>query len=215
MFLKIQGGEARARRQILRHLTAPPFARVLEVGIGDGANLPLLPRDWAFFGVDIALGPLEDCLDREPTMHGRLARAEAESLPFADGSFDACWTLGGFNYFADHEAALREMKRVTRPGGTVVVADEVPNLHRFGIGHLLGIKAIDALWLRALGLDRDFIAMVFNLEINPEHVIKDAWPDAVRHPIWGGLGYCYVDADSRGDSGSDERLAPLSRRNPS
>ena len=36
MFLKVQGGEARARWQILRHLTSTPFARVLEVGIGDG-----------------------------------------------------------------------------------------------------------------------------------------------------------------------------------
>ena len=40
----VQGGEARARRQILRHLSAPPLARVLEVGIGDGENLALLPR---------------------------------------------------------------------------------------------------------------------------------------------------------------------------
>ncbi len=100
LFLRVQGGEARARRQILRHLTAPPFARVLEVGIGDGENLRLLPRDWAAFGVDIALTPLEDCLDSDPRMAGRLARAEAEALPFADGTFDACWTLGGFNYFA-------------------------------------------------------------------------------------------------------------------
>ena len=214
LFLKVQGGEARARRQILRHLTAPPFARVLEVGIGDGANLSRLPQDWAVFGVDIALGPLEDCLDRHPAMYGHLARAEAESLPFADGAFDACWTLGGFNYFADHEVALREMKRVTRPGGTIIVADEVPNLHRFGIGHLLGIKAIDAFWLRALGLDRAFIAMVFDLVINPENVIKDAWPSAVRHKIWGGLGYCYVDADSPGNSGPNERNAPTQRRNP-
>src|SRR6185312_5958856 len=123
-FLKIQGGEARARRQILRHLSAPPFARVLEVGIGDGANLPLLPKDWTAYGVDIAMTQLEDCLERDPRMVGRLARAEAEALPFADGTFDACWTLGGFNYFRDHAAALLEMKRVTRPGGTLIVADE-------------------------------------------------------------------------------------------
>jgi SAM-dependent methyltransferase len=213
LFLKVQGGEARARRQILRHLTAPPFAKVLEVGIGDGANLGLLPMDWTAFGVDIALTPLEDCLDRDARMVGRLARAEAEALPFADGTFDACWTLGGFNYFADHGAALREMKRVTRPGGTLVVADEIPNLHRYGIGHLIGLKAIDAFWLRSLGLDREFVEMVFDLDANPEAAVKDAWPDAVRHPIWGGLGYCYVDNDPRGEADSDSRLDPPSWRN--
>jgi len=195
LFLKLQGGESRARRQILRHVQAPPFARVLEVGIGDGANLSLLPRDWAVFGVDIALTPLEDCLDRDPKMSGRLARAEAEVLPFPDDTFDACWTLGGFNYFSDHDAALREMKRVTRPGGSLVVADEIPNLHRYGIGHLLGMKQIDAFWLGALGLDTDFVEMVLNHEFNPDLVVKDNWPGAVRFPIWGGLGYCYVESD--------------------
>ena len=36
-------------------------------------------------------------------MAGRLAWAEAESLPFADATFDACWSVGGFNYYRDHE----------------------------------------------------------------------------------------------------------------
>ncbi len=206
LFLQVQGGEARARRQILRHLKSPPFARVLEVGIGDGANLALLPKDWAAFGVDISITQLEDCLDRDSRMVGRLARAEAEALPFADGTFDACWSLGGFNYFADHDSALREMKRVTRPGGALVVADEIPNLHRFGIGHLIGVKAIDAYWLRALGLDREFVEMVLNHDFDPDLTVKDAWPDAIRYPIWGGLGYCYVDFDSRSDSDSDSQL---------
>ena len=208
LFLMLQGGEPRARRQILRHLTAPPFARVLEVGIGDGANLGLLPRDWAAFGVDIALSQLEHCIDRDPRMEGRLARAEAEALPFADETFDACFTVGGFNYFADHEAALREMRRVTRPGGALVVADEVPNLHRFGIGHLIGLKAIDAFWLRVSGLDRAFVEMVFNHDFDPDLVVRDAWPNATRHSIWGGLGYCYVDFDSRADTDSDPQLRP-------
>lgn len=195
LFLRVQGGETRARRQILRHLTAPPFARVLEVGIGDGANLPLIARDWTAYGVDIARIPLGDCLGREPSMAGRLAHAEAEALPFADGAFDACWTLGGFNYFRDHEAALREMRRVTRPGGTLIVADEVPHLHRFGIGHLIGLKAFDVFWLRALGLDRDFVAMVLAGDLDVDSVIRGAWPGATRHPIWGGLGYCFVHSD--------------------
>ena len=49
------------------------------------------------------------------------------------------------------------MRRVTRPGGLVVVADESPRLHRAGLGHLIGVPAFDAWWLRQLGLDRDFV----------------------------------------------------------
>jgi SAM-dependent methyltransferase len=213
MFLKVQGGEARARRQILRHLMAPPFARVLEVGIGDGANLALLPSDWTVYGIDIAVSPLQDCVRRDPRTAGRLARAEAEALPFDDGTFDACWTIGGFNYFRDHAAALREMKRVTRPGGTLIVADEIPNLHRFGIGHLIGIKSIDAFWLRALGLDREFVDMILTHDFKPDPLIQDLWPGSTRHSIWSGLGYCFVYSDSSSSSDSGLRLDQPSRRN--
>src|SRR5436309_87776 len=52
VFLWFQGpGVASARRQVLRHLPERPTARVLEVGIGDGENLPLLPPGWEVFGV--------------------------------------------------------------------------------------------------------------------------------------------------------------------
>ena len=59
-------------------------------------------------------------------MAGRLAWAEAEQLPFPDATFDACYSIGGFTYYNDHAAALGEMRRVTRAGGPVVVADENP-----------------------------------------------------------------------------------------
>jgi SAM-dependent methyltransferase len=192
LFLRVQGGEARARRQILRHLSPASGARVLEVGIGDGANLPLIAPDWIAYGVDLAASPLKDCLVREPRMAGRLARAEAEALPFEDGTFDACWSIGGFNYFRDHAAALREMERVTRPGGTLIVADEIPNLHRYGIGHLIGLSSIDAFWLRALGLDREFVSMVLSNALDVDRVVVENWPGAVRHSIWCGLGYAFV-----------------------
>src|SRR5204862_8118113 len=83
LFLWFQGpGAAAARRQILRHLpTREAGARVLEVGIGDGENLPLLPPDWDVYGVDIALTQLAACRQRFPRMDGRLAWAEGEALP--------------------------------------------------------------------------------------------------------------------------------------
>ncbi len=135
-FLVLHGGVRRARMQILRHVlqVGRPDALALEVGIGDGENLAFLPSGWVVHGVDIAWTRLEACIARDPAMAGRLAWAEAERLPFEDATFDACWTIGGFTYFRDHDAALREMRRVTRPGGPVVVADEVPGLHAPGSG---------------------------------------------------------------------------------
>ncbi len=124
-------------------------------------------------------------------MAGRLAWAEGEKLPSEDDAFDASFTVGGFNYFGDHAAALREMGRVTKPGGVIVVADEAPWLHRCGIGHLIGVPRIDAAWLRLLGLDADFVEMVLDQRIDLAALFPEdeGWS---RSSIWRGLGYCAV-----------------------
>jgi SAM-dependent methyltransferase len=198
LFLRFQGpGQARARRQVLRHLPRIAGARVLEVGIGDGENVALLPRGWTVCGVDIARTQLAACRDRFPAMAGRLAWAEAEALPFDDGAFDAVFSVGGFNYFRDPAAALREMRRVARPGAPVVVADELPDLYRFAPGHALGLEAIDRWSLRAMGLDLEFIAMVFGHRVDLNALARAEWPGHRRFPIWNRLGYCLVDPDPR------------------
>jgi SAM-dependent methyltransferase len=194
LFLAMQGGARRARMSILRHVLAieRPAARVLEVGIGDGENLRLLPASWDVYGVDIARTQLLACTRRYLSMSGRLAWAEAEHLPFPDGTFDACYSIGGFTYYGDHASALEEMRRVTHAGGPVVVADETTGMHRAGIGHLIRLPAIDKVWLRQLGLDPGFIDMVLDFDVDLRAVTARVWPDSARLPIWGGLGYCLV-----------------------
>jgi SAM-dependent methyltransferase len=194
LFLAIQGGGRRARMSILRHLsTVDCFQpRVLEVGIGDGENLLFLPRSWTVYGVDISRRQLLACRDRFQSMNGRLAWAEAEHLPFPAATFDACYSIGGFTYYDDHAAALREMRRVTRLSGPVVVADESPGMHRAGIGHLIGRPTLDKRWLHWLGLDAEFVAMVMGYDVDLRRLTNQVWPGATRLPIWGHLGYCLI-----------------------
>jgi hypothetical protein len=85
------------------------------------------------------------------------------------------------------------MRRVTKPGGLVVVADESPRLHRAGLGHLIGVPSFDAWWLRRLGLDRDFVQMVLDFDIDLPALCTRVWPGAQRHSIWHRLGYCLVE----------------------
>jgi SAM-dependent methyltransferase len=197
-FLMLHGGVRKARVEILRHVigAAQPQALGLEVGIGSGENVPFLSTDWKIHGVDISRVQLGECVRHRPEMTGRLAWAEAENLPFADATFDACWSVGGFNYYSDHEAALREMRRVTKPGGPVVVADEVPGLHRAGLGHLLGLPSFDAWWLRKLGLDREFADMVLAFDVDLDALTGRVWPRLARHRIWHRMGYCLVDTST-------------------
>ena len=192
LFLTFQGGARRARRQILRHLDGlPSVARVLEVGIGDGENLRFLPSSWSHYGADLARKPLLGCIERVPAMHGRLAWAEAEALPFADTTFDACYSVGGFNYYADHARSLSEMARVTRPGGRLVVADELPHIYRYGVGRLIPSSRLLRFWSHKLGVEPDFIDMMLDYRDDPEADIVQGWPGAIRHSIWSRLGYCY------------------------
>jgi SAM-dependent methyltransferase len=194
VFLVIHGpGQARARWKVLRHLPEFSHARVLEVGIGDGENLSLLPAGWEVYGVDIARNQLRGCLAKHPETSGRLAWAEGEALPFEDATFDVVYTIGGINYFRDPAASLREMKRVARPGATVLAADELPELYRLAPGHALGLDGLDTFGLRLMGLDPDFVSMVFDTPARVEACARDVWPRHRRIPIWNRLGYCLVD----------------------
>lgn len=193
MFLTLQGGQKRSRWQILRHIhTGASPLRILEVGIGDGENVKLL-KAHQLYGLDIARTQLSRCQQRFPELKGRLFWGEAEALPFNEASFDACYSIGGFNHYRDRSAAWREMRRVTKPGGVIVIADELPTLFRAGIGHILGRPRLDAWWLRRLGLDSAFVDMVLASDLDINSLIADVSPTCRRLPIWNRLGYCLVD----------------------
>ncbi len=102
--------------------------RILEVGIGTGLNLELLPKDTRYFGVDISWKMLSRCRRRAARLQREacLCLAQAEALPFRDESFEAVFSVGGFNFFTDNQAALQEMIRVAKPGATILIVDETP-----------------------------------------------------------------------------------------
>ena len=103
-----------------------PFMRVLEVSIGTGANLRLLPADAEMHGLDLSLGMLRACRRNLRRQHrdATLYQGEAERLPFRDDSFDLVFHVGGIKFFSDRKKALAEMLRVARPGTKLLVSDE-------------------------------------------------------------------------------------------
>lgn len=192
LFLKTLGGLPGARTQILRHLHVPPDGSLLEVGIGDGENVALLPRSVQIAGIDIAERPLAACRDRYRGRGLFLALAEGERIPFADGSFDVVLCVGGFNFFSDPQLALKEMARVTRPGGRVVVADELPDLFQWGWGHLIGLPKLDTWLMKRVWLGPEFTDMVLGNRLDVRAVAAAALRCPIVHRIWRGLGYCIV-----------------------
>lgn len=94
--------------------------RVLEVGCGLGAHTEMLCRAGAVVtAVDLSPTSVE-VTRRRLALKGLTAEvreADAEALPFADGSFDGVWSWGVIHHSPDTVACAREITRVLRPGG--------------------------------------------------------------------------------------------------
>jgi ubiquinone/menaquinone biosynthesis C-methylase UbiE len=188
------GGEKRARNQVLRHLPQQAGLNLLDVAVGDGVYLPWMPADWRVTGIDVSWSQLEACRKREVSPSVRLIQGEAESLPFADGSFDAVLSIGAFNYFNDPEGSLREMVRVSRPGATIVVSDEMPNLTDRMLGHKIGLPALDN-WIvsRMMHLGDAFTEMVErHRKLDIRAIAGRVLPGVEYHVVWRGVGYVLV-----------------------
>jgi SAM-dependent methyltransferase len=96
--------------------------RVLDVGCGPGALTSELVRrlgDEAVTAVDPSAAFVAAAKERHPTV--TVQRASAENLPFGDGAFDAVLGQLVVHFMSDPVGGLREMARVTRPGGVVAV----------------------------------------------------------------------------------------------
>jgi ubiquinone/menaquinone biosynthesis C-methylase UbiE len=188
------GGERRSRDKVLRHLPKQANLRLLDVAIGDGVYLDWLPKDWSVVGIDVSTSQLEACRNRANGRDLKLILGEAEDLPVQDGKFDAVLSIGGFNYFNDPEKALREMARAVKPGGTIVVSDEIPNLTDRMFFRHVGLPGVDR-WIvsKMMKLGDDFTDLVEKKrDLDVRAIAERVLPGCRYETIWMGVGYVFV-----------------------
>jgi ubiquinone/menaquinone biosynthesis C-methylase UbiE len=122
---KVEKAGLRALRE---RLLDGASGRVLEVGGGTGANLPFYGPGVESLTVTEPEPPMLKRLERrvrEQAPQTKVVRAAAEQLPFEDDSFDfavSTLVLCGVN---DQPQALRELRRVLRPGGRLIFIEHV------------------------------------------------------------------------------------------
>ncbi len=97
---------------------------VLEVGIGTGLNLPLYPATCRLTGIDLSQEMLDKAVERVQTLampNVILKVMDATSLSFGDNEFDKVVATYTISAVPDPVAVLREMRRVVKPGGILVI----------------------------------------------------------------------------------------------
>ena len=113
------------RRRIIQRLVEKicttlnnPNPRILDVGCGTGANLKMLAAYGTAEGVDISPQAVDFCRERGLDS---VKLGAAEQLPYENGSFDLVTALDVVEHLDDDVAGLREMRRVLRPDGRLLL----------------------------------------------------------------------------------------------
>lgn len=165
---------APGRAAAIKYLGITRGESVLEVGIGTGLNLPLYSADCHLTGIDLSQEMLDKAVERVETLAMptvRLKVMDATSMDFGDNEFDKAVATYTISAVPDPVAVLREMRRVVKPGGTIVLLNHfrsegrlagrledlvAPVCTRLGWKSNLAMKPL----LAAVGLTPDLVVKV-------------------------------------------------------
>jgi phosphatidylethanolamine/phosphatidyl-N-methylethanolamine N-methyltransferase len=115
------------RKEAVRLANDRPSQRILEVGVGTGLSLPYFRADARVTGIDVSAEMLAKA--RRRVAQRRLSQVEAlmemdaEAMSFEDNAFDAVLALYVASVVPNPARFAAEMRRVCRPGGTIVVVN--------------------------------------------------------------------------------------------
>ncbi|RNL62297.1 demethylmenaquinone methyltransferase [Nocardioides marmoriginsengisoli] len=116
------GQDRRWRKIVLDAVDPRPGEVVLDLAAGTGtSSQPFLDRGATVVPCDFSVGMLR--VGKKAKPHLPFVAGDGTRLPFADDTFDAVTISFGLRNIVDPDAGLRELRRVTRPGGRIVVCE--------------------------------------------------------------------------------------------
>jgi phosphatidylethanolamine/phosphatidyl-N-methylethanolamine N-methyltransferase len=122
------------RKDAVRIANDRPAQRILEVGVGTGLSLPYFRADARVTGIDVSAEMLAKARRRVERRKLKQVEAliemDAEKMSFADGSFDAVLALYVASVVPNPARFAAEMRRVCKPGGTIVVVNHFTSQNR-------------------------------------------------------------------------------------
>ncbi len=168
------------RVDAIRRMGIKAGDRVLEVGVGTGINASLYPKACSVTGIDLSSSMLEKARDRiarKGVRNVRLLQMDAANLKFADDTFDIVYAPYVISVVPDPVAVAREMRRVCRPGGRIVILNHFRSSNRLGawLERLISPLTVHV----GFKSDLDLPAFLAQADLKPISIQK------VNHPrIW-------------------------------
>ena len=161
------------RLRAIERMDIQPGERVLEVGVGTGINLSLYPKNCTVTGIDFSGSMLEIARERaarKEIRNVRLLQMDAADLKFADNSFDIVYAPYLISVVPDPVKVAREMRRVCRPGGRVILLNHFlsPNLILSRIERLISPFTIHI----GFKADLDLPAFLAQADLQPQSIEK-------------------------------------------
>jgi ubiquinone/menaquinone biosynthesis C-methylase UbiE len=153
--------ESKRISAVLRHLDVRPKNRILDVGCGAGNILERFPANERF-GLDLSPYMVRRAKERLGS-EVSVIEGNAESLPFGNATFDRVIASGLLSHVLHPEAVIPELKRVTKPGGKIVISISIEESIEKGLR-----------WVKELGLQKTFLgtsgqSQAYNIEYHLHH----------------------------------------------
>jgi len=154
-----------------------PGDKILEVGVGTGINVPLYPRNCHVTGIDFSASMLEKArerVERKSLPNVRLFEMDAANLSFPDNSFDIVYAPYVISVVPDPVLVVREMRRVCRPGGKLIVLNHFRSPNRL----LAKVERAISPFTVHIGFrsDLDLPGFLAQAELRPVSVQKVSFP---------------------------------------
>ena len=145
--------------------------KVLEVGVGTGKNMPYYPPDMQVTALDLTPGMLEGARKRAATLHKSvdLSLGDVQSLKFLDNTFDTVVATFVFCSVPDPMRGLREVNRVVKPGGWILLLEHV-RIDRPIIGRMMDLLNPLVSRISGANINRNTVETVIDTGICIERV---------------------------------------------
>ena len=175
----MEGFSAKWRQEIIGEV----FGTVLEVGVGTGRNIPYYPETINLVAIDFSKKMLAKAREKYAGSPRNVTFIEmdAQDMDFADNSFDCVLTTCVFCSVPIPVQGMREIRRVCKPGGKIVMLEHVRSSHKV-VGPLMDVINPLPLYLYGANINRDTVGNLRQAGFGDIQV-TDLWGDIFKKII--------------------------------